>query len=82
VKEPSASAVAAVVAALDPTTTLFLGNIPANGHISVAQAADVLDVSRSRVYELLRAGDLTSKTICGRTTLQICDVVSARRPSL
>lgn len=74
----TAAAVAAAVVALDPATLLFVGSVPANGRISLNQAADILDASRLRVFALMGSGELASENADGVRTLQICDVIALR----
>lgn len=42
--------------------------------VSVPRAADTLDVSRAKVYELLRDGELTGRKIDGRTVIAVSEL--------
>lgn len=74
----TAEQTAQTIAALDRNALLFLRTIPADGRISVAQAADLLNASRLRVYELMSSGALRYEPTAAGRSLHICDVVALR----
>ena len=76
--EHTAEQTAHTIAALDPNALLFLGSVSPDGRISVAQAADILNASRRRVYELMSSGALRYEPTAGGRSLHICDVVALR----
>ncbi len=69
---------AQTIAALDRNALLFVGSVPPDGRISVAQAADILNASRLRVYELMSSGALRYEPTAAGRSLHICDVVALR----
>ena len=74
----TAEQTAQTITALDRKALLFLGSVPADGRVSVAQAADLLNASRLRVYELMSSGALRYEPTAAGRSLHICDVVALR----
>lgn len=74
----TAEQTAQTIAALDRKALLFLGSVPPDGHVSVAQAADLLNASRLRVYELMSSGALRYEPTAAGRLLHICDIVALR----
>ena len=74
----TAEQTAQTIAALDRNALLFVGSVPPDGRISVAQAADLLNASRLRVYELMSSGALRYEQTAAGRSLHICDVVALR----
>ena len=72
----TAEQTAQTIAALDPNALLFLGSVPPDGRISVAQAADLLNASRLRIFELMNSGMLRYEPTAAGRSLHICDVVA------
>lgn len=74
----TAEQTAQTIATLDRKALLFLGSVPPDGRVTVAQAADLLNASRLRVYELMSSGALRYEPTAAGRSLHICDVVALR----